>query len=785
MNLNISYNWLKEYLDTRETARDFAKRISLSGPSVDHITEKKPNFSKVVVGEIVSLEKHPNADKLRFCQVDIGSEVLNIVCGAPNIAVGQKVPVALVGGQVGEMKIEKATIRGVESFGMLCSQVELGIGDDHSGIYILPGYAQLGLPLEKLMPIEDTILDMEVTSNRPDAMSIIGLAREAGAILGEKFKYKMPKPNLKITGEEIKLKVSVKKSKLCPRYQAAVMTNVKVEPSPLWMQARLLSAGLRPINNLVDITNYILLEFGQPMHVFDYEKLQDAEINVRLAKRGEKIQALDGRMYELSDDDLVIADGKDPVAVAGIMGGELSAASASTKTIVLESANFSPMAIRKTARTLNLHSDSSNLFEKNLSPEGTEPALMRAVELVIELACGQVASKIFDEADYNQKEEKVKLKFDNVNKVLGVEIEEKKIKNILEDLGFEIGEATKNGLTVKTPWWRKNDVEGEHDLIEEIARVYGYQNLPTELPAGAIPAHAASGEFKIEDKTKDILAGFGLTEIYAYSFISEKLIKNSLLKVDNHLQVSNPLSADFEYMRTSLLPGLIEALAENEAESEAQIFELSKVFLSKENDLPSEPRRLGIGMMASKKEKVFADLKGAMEALMIKLNINHYKFTPVEDNFLENGQALGIEVDGKIIGRFGSANREIAYLFGIKKPFALAEIDFEALAEASGTNPEYRPLAKFPAVELDLSMELDQSAPYAEVVATAKKASQLIDSVSFLSEYRGDKVEAGKKALAIRLAYRDPEKTLTTEQAQAEHQKIVEVLKKEYNIKVR
>lgn len=786
MNLNISYNWLKEYLSTKKSSHEFAKEISLCGPSVDFIHEKRANFEKVVVGEILEISQHPNADKLHVCKVNVGKETLQIVCGAPNIEVGQKVPAVLVGGKVGDMEIKQASLRGVDSFGMLCSQRELGIGDDHSGIYILPNYVELGLPIEKIIPIEDDILDIEVTSNRPDAMNIIGIAREASAIMGEKFLYQDPTPSIKIHGDEKKLSVSIKEDKLCSRYQAVVMDNVKIETSPLWMQQRLLSAGLRPINNLVDITNYILLEFGQPLHVFDYNKLEGQEINVRLAKKGEKILALDGKVYELNSDNLIIADEKNPVAIAGVMGGELSAAHQDTQTIVFEAANFNPVSIRKTARVLNLHSDSSNLFEKSLSPEATQAALLRAIELTMELAGGKVASKIVDEKSYKSKQKSIKLSAGNVTKLLGVEIKSDKIKSILSRLGFEVTGDGKT-MTVAVPWWREKDIEGEHDLIEEIARIYGYHNLPSSLPTGEIPFTAGNQEFYWADKIKDILSGFGLSENYNYSFISEKLITNSFLDVNDHIQISNPLSADFEYMRTSLIPGLLQSVAENENNFEnIDIFELSKIYIKKDKDLADEKIKISIASVGKNKQEVFLKLKGFVEGMMEKLHIDSLQLNEVAGNtYWDEAGILEIKANDEIVGHVGLINQESLHLFGIKKVVAAAETDFYSLIKLAKNSPSYESLPKYPGIELDLSIEIDTGIPYAEIIDSVKSVNDLIKSTSFLSEYHGDKVEKGKKALAIRITYRDKDKTLKLEEVQEAHKKVVTQLEKKYNIKVR
>ncbi len=786
MNLNISYNWLKEYLATKKSATEFAKEISLGGPSVDHIIEQKSNFEKVVVGEILELKKHPDADKLSLCRVNIGEEILDIVCGAPNIKAGQKVPAVLVGGRVGEMKINKTKIRGAESSGMLCSQKELGLGDDHAGIYILPDYVKTGLPLEKVMPIADNILDIEITSNRPDTMCVIGIAREAAAIFGEKLKYAEPKPNLKIK-TEIKLSVAVKELKLCPRYQAIVMNNAKVGASPLWMQQRLLAAGLRPINNLADITNYVLLEFGQPMHVFDYDKLKGAEINVRLAKKGEHILALDGKTYELTKNNLVIADAQNPVAIAGVMGGELSAAKTETKTIVFEAANFDPISVRQTSRLLNLHSESSDLFEKGLSAEGTTPALLRAVELAMELAGAEPASAVLDQKKTAYKTKLISLDKENVRRILGVKIPQEKIKEILNRLGFEAVGLGK--IKVKVPYWRARDVSEEHDLIEEIARVYGYHNLPAKLMTGEIPVgHAAGLEFAWEDSVKDILAGLGFSENYNYSFISEKLIANCGLKIENHIKIANPLSADFEYLRTALAPGILQAVSENAGVYKTiAIFELSKVYLAKENNLPAEITHLGIGVKGDSGERVFAEIKGALVSLMEKIHINDYSLAIMNEGatYWQKGKTVEIKLKDETIGYLGIINQEVLRSFGIKGQAGLIELDFEKLVKEAKTSPAFEPIPVYPGIDLDLSMEIDKNATYQAVVKTAKAVNGLIRAVAFLSVYEGEKIPAGKKALAIRVTYRDDSKTLTLAEAQLIHQQVVGELKRVYNVSVR
>lgn len=787
MNINISYNWLKEYIKISKSAKDFAEVLSLSGPSVDRIIEFGEDLKGVVVGKLVEKKKHPGADKLNVGQIDVGKKTIQVVFGQmAEIKEGDQLAVAIAPTTLPAGEIKRVNLRGVESEGMLCLDSELGISDEEK-VTFFDKKIKPGTPLNKAMKLlNDEILDVEITSNRPDAMSIVGIAREAAAIFGVKFLYQDPAPNIKPRAS-VKLSVNNKETKLCPRYQAIVMGDVKVEPSPLWMQQRLNSAGLRPINNLVDITNYVLLEFGQPMHVFDFNKLKGNQINVRSAKRGEKILALDGKSYELSSDNLVIADKSNPVAIAGVMGGELSAATNNTKTIVLECANFNPIFVRQTARLLNLHSESSDLFEKNLPPEGTTPALMRAIELVNELTGGKVASKVFDDGHFKSRIKEINFAIENINKVLGVGLKYDEVQKILTSLGFEVsaGKTTK----VKVPWWRQNDIEGEHDLIEEVARIYGYHQLPSNLPIGVPTAEIINqNEFFWEDKVKDILMALGLSEAYNYSFISEKNIKNSFLNIENHIKVANQLSADFKYMRTSLAPGILQNIADNQNNyKEIKIFELSNVYLKKEKDLPNEQSRICLAIANDSTEETFFDLKGVLESLLERLNIGEWKLAPLEEerDYWQKEKTVAIKINNEIIGYLGVVNKEVLHLCSIKVGVSLVEIDFAKLSTLAKTSPAFKKASKYPQIELDISMEIDEKVLYQEVAGTIKAEDPLIKNVCFLSVFQDEKIPSGKKALAIRIIYRDEKKTLKSVQAQKVHDMVVTKLKKEYNITIR
>jgi len=787
MDLKLSYNWINEYLKSKKSVADFARELSLKCQSVERIHEVKPTFSGVITARIIDIVKHPNADKLRLPTVDTGREKLQIVCGAPNIEVGQIVPLALADAVLGlgteNFKIKKTNIRGIDSNGMLCSQKELGLGEDHTGIMILPPDTPIGKKLEEVMPINDYVLDIEVTSNRPDAMSVVGLAREGAAALGLKFDFKLPRPDLKIKAS-LPLTVKLAEPKMCPRYQAVIISGVKVGPSPLWLQLRLIQAGMRPINNLVDITNYILLEYGRPMHVFDYDKLSGQKIIIRQAKAGEKILALDGKVYELKPEMLVIADGKVPVAVGGIMGGEESAATAETKTIVFECAAFDPVLIRKTARALNLHSDSSSLFEKNLHPQSTYPAILRAIELTQQLAGGAVASKIMDAGVKSYKP--VKIKFDpaKIKDHLGVDVPLAKVKAILQSLGFGIS-GTKI-LSVTVPWWRAYDVEYDYDLLEEVARIYGYHNLPLTLPQGEIPLSPKEPILVWEAKIKNILAAAGFTESLNYSMVSQKSIKSIGGDIAKAVKIFNPLNEELEYMRLCLVPGLLQNAADNTKNfSEIKIFELSHVYPPRAaNDLPDEYARL-TGVLTAGRENPYLAVKGAVEFLLNHAGMTDYQLAPATGSIWTAGQAFSVNYQGSNLGEFGLVAKNITEKFGLDNLVGLFDFDFRALATLAKSGKVYQPIPAFPESSRDLAVIFEQKTNWQEIAARVGKVSPLLAQIEYLSTFTDKTLGEGKKSLAFRLVFRSPERTLKSEEVDEVMKEILAILEKQFNAKLR
>ena len=809
MDRRISYNWIKEHIKLKVSAEQFAAEFSLKSQTVDRVTEFGKGFSGVVTAKVTALTSHPNADKLKLATVAVGKMTLEVVCGAPNVAVGQIVALAPVGAKVQDAKnagsqwaVKRATIRGVESNGMLCSQRELGLGDDHVGIMVLPSDVAVGKPLETALKLPDRLLDIEITSNRPDAMSVVGLAREAAAVFDAPVLTKAPRPNLSVA-RRLPLSIIVKEPKLCPRYQGVVMTGVTIKPSPLWLQLRLLSGGLRPINNVVDITNYILLEYGKPLHVFDYEKVAGAKIIVRLAKKGETLLALDGNTYKLSPDHLVIADNRQPIAVGGIMGGEASAATTATTTVIFESAVFDPVAIRKTSRSLNLHSDSSDLFEKGLRPESVPVSMLRAIELTQQLAGGplrhpaslpkrgersaasRVASAIVDVAVSRQQPTVVTFDPETIQRSLGVTIPIATVKKILSRLGFTVSGST--SLRVTVPWWREGDIGAGHDLIEEVARIYGYSSLPTRLPAGNLPGRATDPRLVWQDAIKDILVGAGFSEVYNYSLVSASLLKAAGGAGKDAIELANPLSEDLKYLRTSLLPQLLKNVADNLGNARTQrLFELSNTYRPRgSKELPEERPQLA-GVVVDPAATFLLDAKGAVELMLKKIGITGYQASVGSAGSIwEHNAAITFTLKRKTIGVCGVVNPKLHNQFGIAKPVAAFIFDVTLLTGAASAVSVYQPIPEFPAIERDIALTVDQRVSWQQINDQVQGIDPLLVAVEYLSTFTDARLGAGKKSVAFRVVFRSTERTLKSEEADAVVTKIIKTLEAGLGAKLR
>ncbi|MBP9762403.1 phenylalanine--tRNA ligase subunit beta [Patescibacteria group bacterium] len=796
MNLLTSYNWLREYLDCDLSPEAFAARISLSGPAVEKIIPRDAELEKIVVGKIVKVEPHPQADRLRVLQVDVGdASPLTIVCGGSNVAQDQLVAVAMLGAKVhwhgeGELvTMELTKIRGVESQGMVCAAEEIGLGTafpkkDEKEILDL-GLALPDLVGEKLRPgtplaqvlgcEKDVLMDIEVTTNRPDAMSILGLARESGAILDLPFKG-LKSQAIKPAADAKALNIKVEDAERCRRYLGVKLDGVTNGQSPWWLKERLLSAGVRPISVLVDITNYVLLELGQPLHVFDASKLEGEQIQVRQAKAKESIQALDGKTYELQPGMLVIADATKPVAVAGVMGGEATGVMSTTTSVIFEAATFDQVSVRRTARALNLYSDSQSLYEKGLSTEALPSALARAVELCLTLAGGKVTSQIFDSQTKHYVSKHFSIPLKQVRSLIGIDLPTDEMVGTLERLGFEV-QVKNEILSATVPWWRDHDIEDGRDLVEEIARVHGYANLPSIFPAG-ISTRPSDPLLDLEDRCRTIAQGAGLTEVYSYAFVSADQLQKTGYHLDQTVRLQNPLAADLEYMRPSLLPGVLQVVADNQERVSGQgYFELANCFEKRSGTLPDEHPMLFIAMSGD--DQIWKRAKGAAELLLQRFGIQSASFESLTTDSRGQwhpGRSASIIVNRQIIGTIGELHPLMASAWKLNERLGMCEIDLLALEAASRSSVSYTPIPAFPSSKRDIALVVDLTVTVEQITKAVQKTATVPVEVEWFDTYRGKGVEDGKKSLAFHLTFQSPTKTLSSEEVEVEVQKITQLL---------
>jgi phenylalanyl-tRNA synthetase beta chain len=793
--MKVSLNWLKDYVNISLSAKELAGRLTMSGNEVSKLDVVGGSWEHVFVGQVTALDKHPNADRLKLVTIDLGTERMTVVTGAPNMEVGQKVPFAKVGarlidghtGQVAELK--PAKIRGVKSEGMACSEKELGISDNHQGIMILPADAPVGVPLSQYLG--DTIYDIKVTPNRPDCLSVIGIAREVAALTSQATH--IPEISYPEEGESIHSAISIEIADpdLCSRYCASLVTGVKIGPSPQWMQQRLIAGGMRPISNVVDITNYVMLEYGQPLHSFDYTQIKGKKIIVRRARDDESLFTLDGMERKLNREMLIIADEKYPIALAGVMGGADSEVIDPTTAILLESANFNNVSIRRTSIKLNLRSEASSRFEKGISPELAPIALRRATQLLLELAGGKAARGIADVYPGKKEKKPILLSKERVSRVLGLELSTERIQKVLESLGLSCKLADTSGdLLVTIPYWR-TDIRLPDDLVEEIARIIGYDEIPTTLLSSQIPQQVPAPLISLKEQIRDLLVGCGMQEVITYSLVSQA----TLDKVDPQhrmgpaLRVANPMSLEQEYLRTSLRAGLLSTFASNEKHEKDSIklFEVSRVYLHKANDLPEEREmlvgilggpRLERSWLAGEDTIDFFDAKGILETVLNRLKVKA-SFQLVEDQILLSGKTAEVIVKEQKVGVVGEVHPKTATLFDIStQPIILFEIDLMKLQSLAGAVYRYRPIPRFPGNTRDIALIIDNSLA-ASRVQEIIESFPLVDRVTLFDVYSGEQVPPGKKSLAFSIRYQSLERTLTDEEVNKAHQQIIDRLQRE------
>lgn len=789
--MNLSMKWLSDYVTLDTTVKDFCAAMTMSGSKVEVATEEGSEIKNVVVGKLLSVVPHENSDHLVVCQVDVGQEQpIQIVTGAPNVKAGDIVPVALCGAELPNgVKIKKGKLRGVESNGMLCSLGELGLTVHDfpyaiaDGIFLIQEDCQIGQDIHEAIGLNDTSVEFEITSNRPDCLSVTGLAREAAATYHVPLNLK--KPTFQGIDGNIQdaLQVEIQNKEKCPRYAAGIVKNVKIAPSPRWMRERLRASGVRPINNLVDITNYVMLEYGQPMHAFDLRYVKDGKIVVRNAAEGETITTLDGVTRTLSPEMLIIADAEKPIAVAGVMGGEYSGIMEDTNTVVFESAYFEPVQVRRTAKKLGMRTDASARYEKGLDPEGCLRTLERAFELVELLGAGEPVRTHID-LNYNQKQRnRIPFDPDWINKFLGTDISREEMCDTMKMLEIEV-----DGDTCISPSFRI-DLERPADLAEEVARIYGYNNIPSTVIKGIANASLTPKQ-KFRRTLENATVAVGCYGILTYSFISPKYFDKIALPADSSLRktvvISNPLGEDTSVMRTTTLPSMLETLSLNYKNRNAAValYEIGKEYLPTAPDkLPEEPDRLTIGMYGDDAD--FFTLKGMVETILETAGLHDctYKACGTDAPFdeicaLHPGRSAVIYAGETPIGYLGEVHPTVQKNYDIGTRTYVAKLLIDEMQPLAQTEITYQPLPKFPAITRDLSLVCADKVPVGDLQAAMKNAvGNILEQITLFDVYKGEQIAAGMKSVSFSIRMRSHEGTLTDEQADAAMKRVLKALK--------
>lgn len=798
--MNTSLKWIKDLVPGLDcTPQEYMDAMTLSGSKVEGYENMDEDLDKIVIGQVKSIEKHPDADKLVICQVDIGTETIQIVTGAPNVTEGCKVPVVLDGGKVagghdgskteGGIKIKKGKLRGVESNGMMCSIEELGSNRDmfplapENGLYILPEDAPVGESAISYLGLDDTVVEYEITSNRVDCFSILGIAREAAATFGKEF---VP-PVVTETGnnEDVNdyIKVSVKDDKLCSRYTARVVKNIRIAPSPEWMQCRLRAQGIRPINNIVDITNYVMEEYGQPMHAYDLDTIEDREIVVRRAAKGEQFVTLDGQERTLDDSVLMICDGRKAIGIAGIMGGENSMITDNVKTMLFEAACFDGTNIRLSGRKIGLRTDASAKFEKGLDPNTAIEAMNRACQLIEELGAGEVVGGVVDVYPNVKGDKRIPFEPEKYNKLLGTDIAKETMLAYFSkiDLGYDLASNE-----VIVPSWRQ-DLECDADLAEEVARFFGYDKIPTTLPSGEATTGKLTFKLRIEAVAREIAEFCGFSQGMTYSFESPKVYDKLLLPQDSPLRkavvISNPLGEDFSIMRTVSLNGMLTSLSTNfnRRNKNVRLYELGNIYLPKQvpvTELPEERMQFTLGMYG---EGDFFTMKGVIEEFLYKAGM---KLKPEYDPeagkpFLHPGRQANVVYDGTVIGYLGEVHPTVAANYAIKERVYVAVLDMPEIVSRASFDHKYEGIAKFPAATRDISMVVPKKVLAGDIEKIFdEKGGQFLEKYDLFDIYEGAQIKPGYKSIAYSLSFRAKDRNLEDADITSAMDRIVNALER-------
>ncbi|HAN09882.1 MAG TPA: phenylalanine--tRNA ligase subunit beta [Clostridiales bacterium] len=794
--MNVSMNWLKDFVDIDCDLKTFCDAMTLSGSKVEIYKDLGGQISNVVVGKILKIEKHPDADKLIVCKIDVGSgTLLQIVTGANNVSEGDFIPVALHKSTLaGGVKITKGKLRGVESEGMLCSIEELGFdrtdfadAPEH-GIYLLKGDYKLGTDIKEVLGLNDSMVEFEITSNRQDCYSIVGIAREAAATFNKPFICKIND----VTGNDEDaskyISISIENPELCRRYIGGVVKDIKIEPSPKWMQDRLRTVGLRPINNIVDITNYVMMETGQPMHAFDLDRVADKKIIVKNAKKGDKFVTLDGVERILDDTMIMICDGQKPVAIAGIMGGENSKINNDTKTLLFESANFNGTNIRVNSKKLGMRTDASGKYEKDLDPNLTLDGINLALSLIKELKAGEVVGNLIDVYPNKREETTVPYSTEKINALLGTKVSDDEIIEIFESLEFKVDNQNKV-LTIPT---FRQDIENNADLAEEVARLYGFDKIQATNVTSETTIGRKNKSQNLIQTLKEVMQAEGLSEILTYSFESPKVMDKLMIPENDSLRkvikVKNPLGEDFSVMRTQMLNGILLALSNNynKRNENAYLFDISKVYIPKDlplTELPNEITTLAIGMYG---EVDFYNIKGIIEVLMKKLGISEDYATNTSIAYMHPGKTADILVNGKVIGYLGEAHPTLAGNYEIGMKVYLACINVDELIANAKQNIRYKPLPKYPESSRDIAIIIKDEIQVKQVDnIITQNAGGILEAVELFDIYKGSQLGEGFKSVAYRIIFRANNRTLTEEEVSSVMGKIMKELEIKLDAKLR
>lgn len=794
--MKASLSWLNEYVSIEMETDALADALTMAGLEVESVSDRYDYLDSVVSGRIVDIHPHPNSDELTVCAVDVGDRKVSIVCGAPNVQKDLVVPVAFPGTRFPEgFVLENKAVRGVISDGMLCSEMELELGADTSGIMILEPGTSIGVSLARALNLSDTVLEIDLTPNRPDCLSIIGIAREIAALQKTQLRY----PDIHVRGEEGSISdsssVTIDVPDHCPRYAARLLTDITVAPSPFWLQDRLLSIGLRPINNIVDITNFVMMETGQPLHAFDFDRLAQHRIVVRLAKQREALATLDQEQHELTDEMLLICDGEKPVALAGIMGGRNSEIEAGSTKVLIESAYFNPLTIRKASKKLGIISEASHRFERGVDPKGTLVALNRAALLMAGIGGGAMVGGAIDQHPKSIEPTRIRLGIDDTNRFLGINLQQDEIGGLLESIEFKVDHSDSESLEVIHPSFRV-DIDRPVDLMEEVARLWGYNNISTTYPLIPAIAKPLNNRLYQRNRIKNILVSLGFSEAINYSFIhplsGDRMgldQKDSRRKV---VAVLNPLSEEQAVMRTSLIPGILDTMGKNIAQQvrNLRLFEVGNIFIHTEKDRQPEETEMLLGLWTGDREEMswydrrtecdFYDIKGVVEGLFDGLDIRQAKFTgaPLDlCRYTLGGVAASIQVENDIVGLVGQLHPKVLDNYDLKQPAFIFELNLGMLYNHITDDKQSRSISAYPATSRDVTLIVDKGVESGALLEHVHALGEvLVESLHFFDVFDGDPIPPSKKSVSFRMTYRSETETLADDRVNDIHRKLTEGL---------